>query len=128
MSELNTMNLEDLKAQADVLGVEYANNIGADALRKKIVAVLGDEEEITKPTVLAKSTTKMVTINIARSKEDKQPVPVGLNGKVYRMKRGEDVTVPAGVVDILRNAIQVFRDPDTGEDHEVEAYPFHEVH
>lgn len=125
MSELSQMNIEELKAQADIFGVEYANNIGIETLRKKLAAVMGDEE--TTPTALEKAKPDHVTIIIARNATDKQPVFVGLNGRNYRMKRGEEVTVPRGIAEILSNAIQIIRDPDTGKDHEVEAYPFHVV-
>lgn len=38
------------------------------------------------------------------SSEGKLPVPVGVNGKVYLIKRNEDVTVPEEVLVVLKNA------------------------
>lgn len=42
----------------------------------------------------------------------KQAVPVGVNGKVYLIKRGEDVEVPAEVIEVLKNAKRVVFDKD----------------
>lgn len=123
MSELNTMNLTELKEQADVLEIKYASNIGEAALRAKIADVLGessvedDEYEIVGPE-------NSKTIVIAIDGKDKQPVFVGVNGRVFRMKRGVEVTVPQTVIEALTNAVQVLRDPETGEDQRVMSYPF----
>ena len=42
----------------------------------------------------------------------KRDVPVGVNGKVYLIKRGEDVRVPVEVVEVLKNAKRVVYDRD----------------
>ncbi|MBQ7160600.1 MAG: hypothetical protein IJR90_02720, partial [Clostridia bacterium] len=46
-----------------------------------------------------------VTIRLPRLRDGKdEDALVGLNGVMYRIKRGVDVTVPAGVKEILDNA------------------------
>lgn len=34
----------------------------------------------------------------------KEPVDIGVNGKVWRIKRNEEVVVPASVYEVIRNA------------------------
>lgn len=46
---------------------------------------------------------KKVVINIEPTRYEKEPVWVGVNGKTYMIKRGEDVTVPAAVAEVLQN-------------------------
>jgi superfamily II helicase len=49
--------------------------------------------------------------------EGHQEVRVGVNGKVYQIQRGKEVSVPESVVSILRNAIQtkIIQQPDGSE-------------
>ena len=44
---------------------------------------------------------KKMTIKLPLTRAEKDDVFVGLNGKTYLIKRGEEVTVPAGVAKIL---------------------------
>lgn len=55
----------------------------------------------------AEQPVKMVklTINEDNGPDGKQDVYVGFNYKSYQIKRGEQVTVPEGVVTILKNAV-----------------------
>ena len=55
----------------------------------------------------AEQPVKMVklTINADDKPDGKQDVYVGFNYHSYQIKRGEQVTVPEGVVTILRNAV-----------------------
>ena len=46
---------------------------------------------------------KKVKIKLPLTRADKEDVYVGLNGKTYQIKRGEEVEVPEGVVEILRH-------------------------
>ncbi len=46
-------------------------------------------------------TTKKVKIKLPLSRNEKEDVFVGLNGKTYLIKRGEEVEVPVGVAKIL---------------------------
>lgn len=45
--------------------------------------------------------TKIIKLPLSRSEKD--DVYVALNGKSYLIKRGEDVEVPEGVVEILQH-------------------------
>lgn len=55
-------------------------------------------EEKAAPTV----EEERVTIRLPLSREERDDVYVGLNGKGYLIKRGVNVDVPAGVAEILR--------------------------
>jgi hypothetical protein len=134
--DIKALSGEDLRTQAKVLEIKFAANAGDRTIQDRMIESLGlssDEtgEQKNKTVNVAKKSedvkSEMVTIVIATKEDDDQPVPVGLNGKVYRMIRGEKVTVPAGVVDILNNAKQMIRDRKTGEDREILAYSFQTV-
>lgn len=45
---------------------------------------------------------KKVKIRLPITKNEKDDVFVGLNGKTYLIKRGAEVEVPAGVAEILK--------------------------
>jgi len=137
--DVNQLSGTELKEQAKILGVKLTGNPGDPLIRERILEILNGGTDSSKQGEANKSENtasnnkqepakssrpKTVTINIATSEKDKQPVAVGLNGKVYRMKRGVNVEVPEGVVSILNDAIQMHRDPETDEDRPVPAYPF----
>lgn len=129
MSDLNldTMNADQLKEQADVLGIEYRQNIGEDTLRKRIREALGEAPASDTPTLTAAAPAKggkMVTIRIEESELDHQPVPIGLNGEIIRIKRGEDVLIPERFLGPLRDAKQQIQDQKTGQWRTVQTYPF----
>ena len=132
---LDQLSGAELREQADAVGVQYASNIGDDTLRKKIMDALGiSSESNSSPSAEAEQDTsedkplsKKVTIVINKDKDDKQPVPVAVNGKVYRIVRGEKVTVPVEVLNVLEDAIQVIKDPETEELSEVPAYNYRVV-
>ena len=46
---------------------------------------------------------KMVKIKLPLTRTEKDDVYVALNGKAYLIKRGEEVEVPEGVVEILQH-------------------------
>ena len=46
---------------------------------------------------------KMVKIILPLTRKESEDVYVGLNGKTYLIKRGVEVEVPEGVVEILRH-------------------------
>lgn len=131
--EIKALSGEELRTQAKVLEISLKGNPGDQLIQERMIEALGlsnnsshentsnQEPASNKPEA---SKPEMVTIVIATKEDEDQPVPVGLNGKVYRMVRGEEVTVPVGVVDILNNAKQLVRDRKTGKDREVLAYPF----
>jgi hypothetical protein len=57
----------------------------------------------TKATATAPKGEKLVKIKLPLSRTEKDDVYVALNGKPYLIKRGEEVEVPAGVVEILQH-------------------------
>ncbi|QJQ93916.1 MULTISPECIES: hypothetical protein [Halomonadaceae] len=132
MSELNTaeMTREQLEATANDLGVKFQANTGDDTLRGRINEALGNPEpgptkpdqEPAKPAAKAKA--KQYKIIVSTHDQDKQPVQVGVNGRMYVIERGKEVTVPAAVVEVLRNAVQDIYDPKTMKKSHVSSYPF----
>lgn len=143
--DINALSGEELRTQAKVLEISLKGNPGDALIRERMMEALGlaenskldsDNSNQTSSQNTVQSSTvkkadkkpsKMVTIVIATKEDDDQPVAVGLNGKVFRMMRGEEVTVPVGVVDILNNAKQLVRDRKSGKDREVLAYSFQTV-
>ena len=51
-----------------------------------------------------KNTVKMVKIRLPRSRKDEGDVTVGVNGTMYRIKRGVEVEVPGFVAEVLTNS------------------------
>jgi hypothetical protein len=47
-----------------------------------------------------------IILDEARDPNEVDPVPVGVNGRMYQLKRGQLVEVPIEVVDVLKNAIE----------------------
>ncbi|KJZ07168.1 hypothetical protein TW86_18095 [Halomonas sp. S2151] len=135
MSELNTatMDREELEAAATDLGISFQGNTKDDTLRKKIDDALGTPSSdapigshpVEHPAAPGEENkAKRFRIIIATSDSDKQPVQVGVNGRMYAIKRGEEVVVPASVVNVLRDAVQHIYDPKTMKESKVLAYPF----
>jgi len=132
MSEINTktMNREELEAAATDLDLQFPHNISDGKLRVKIDEALGDTSaskgDATGATDMTDESTpeKRFEIIIATHDQDKQPVPVGVNGKIWLIQRGKKVIVPASVIGVLNTATQYQYDPQTMERSEVQSYPF----
>jgi hypothetical protein len=123
---LDAMTRDELKEQAGVLDIAYAPNITDEKLREKIREALGEtpQVEAVEPIVApAKSKGRMYRGQIHKDGKDKQPVPVAVNGHVWRIMRGETVTIPEAHYHVLQNAVQAVWDDDAGEMIEVPAYP-----
>lgn len=101
------------------LGLEVNFRMGADKIRATMAAAgytkdfIEVEAPDDKPDPNARVASgepeaprKMVTIQINNQPGPggKEHVPVGVNGKVYLIKRGEPVKVPIEVVHVLENA------------------------
>lgn len=126
--KLENLSREELIEQADLIGVTYANNIGDDKLRQKIQTALGvavDEPELSHKSL--EKTEDRITIVINESETDMQPVVVGLNGKNFVMKRGKEVSVPLGVVEILNHAVRLAWDSKMEQYSRVMCYPYQVV-
>lgn len=54
-------------------------------------------------TNATKPTKKMVKIKLQKTRNEKDDVYVGVNGKTYLIKRGEEVEVPISVLEVLDN-------------------------
>lgn len=114
--------LEEVAADLDV---KFQSNTKDDTLRARIKETLGEAAPQTvsesKPV---KAKGRRAEIIIATHERDRQPVPVGVNGKTYLIKRGEKAIVPEAVVKVLNNAVQYQYDPKSMERQEVLSYPF----
>lgn len=126
MSDVNvaTMIRSELEQTANDLGVKFPHNASDDTLRKRITEQLGEPTELTKEAPAPKAEGKRIEITIPQDARDQQPVQVGLNGKMYLIKRGEKVIVPKAVVEILEHAVRFEYDPNTMKRTEVLSYPF----
>ncbi|WP_277810688.1 hypothetical protein [Chromohalobacter canadensis] len=132
MSDTNTaeMNREQLEEAAKALDLKFQANTKDDTLRAKIDQALGAPAEpaasgTSLPSAPGETKkAKRYRIIIATNDQDKQPVQVGVNGRMYVIKRGEEVTVPASVVSVLSDAVQHIYDPKTMKESKVLAYPF----
>jgi hypothetical protein len=116
---LARMNREQLLAEA----ARQGKVIDGDATREEIIAELRDPsvsdgaaDGFVSPDKLS---GKKVTIHIYAQEGPggKDPVPVGLNGKVWLIPRDKDLKVPAELVGILKDSVQTFLIQD-GKDEE----------
>jgi len=126
MTDLKKLQRPELEEQAELLNITVAANETDASLRKKIATALGeisDEAPALSHPSVAKD-EKRVTIIVNKSEIDKQPVVVGVNGKNYVMKRGERVSVPLSVIEVLNNATKLTWDTDMKEYAEVPRYPY----
>ncbi|MEX0385870.1 hypothetical protein [Spiribacter onubensis] len=134
MSEINVslMGRAELEQTAADLGIEFRKNISDAKLADRVREALGipaspeivDGPDMTTP---ADTGEKHYYITIATDSKDKQPVQVGVNGRMWVIQRGAKVKVPASVVGVLENAVQTPMDPQTMEKMNIQAYPF-QVH
>lgn len=75
-----------------------------------------------------KSPEVRVSIIIAEDDKDTQPVQVGVNGRMYLIKRGVQVSVPSPVVEVLKHAVKtVYPSGELGKPRDVLQYPFQRV-
>ena len=129
MSEVNvnTMDRATLEQTANDLGVKFAHNASDDTLRNKLREALGEPPAPglnTAPSTTESTKEKRFEIIIQTDGKDKQPVPVGVNGKMWAIQRGKNVIVPESVVEVLKNANRYEYDPKDMSRTEVLAYPF----
>ena len=128
MSDINLYNLsrDELLEQARILGIVTRGNVTAETLRKKIKAAIEIEppadQKVEKEEDLGRK-KDWITIVITEDENDTQPAFVGVNGKSYRIRRGEPVAVPPEVVRVLGDAQQVVTSND-GSSKKVPTYPF----
>jgi len=70
---------------------------------------------------------RKVTIRIPSQENDKQPVPVSVNGRTWVIQRDKDAEVPHYVYLTLRDSVEGQLDPTSGTVFEVPMYPVHLV-
>lgn len=126
MTDINLYNLttEELKKQARILDINLKGNPSDETIRERILEALGENKTEEPKPVVGRSKDDWVTIIIAEDEKDQQPAFVGVNGKSYRIRRGEPVSVPPQVVEVLKHAQQIITNPKTGESKAVPTYPY----
>lgn len=114
----------------NTLGLSLQPNTGLDKLRAKIKEAsdkpyitiadaaseapqVGDEPVPVEPKQAGPG-RNMVRINIAVTEEagGKDPVPVGVNGKIMIIPRGQDVDIPEEYYEALNHAVSHKYDPN----------------
>lgn len=123
--DINSLSRDELKEQAELLGVDVSGKESTDILRRKVQVKLGEpveEPEISHPSVA--NDEERITIILNESESDKQPVVVGINGKNYVMKRGIPVDVPKSVLEVLNNARRLVWDGQMSQYNSVMRYPY----
>ena len=125
--ELIKAKRPELLDQIELLGLDAPEKASLDELRKMVADALGIAFEARKKATVADvdaSSEERVWIRIEKSKEDKHPVPIGVNGEFIAVERGVWVHVKRAYVEVLREAVQKIIDPETKEITEVQSYPF----
>ena len=128
MSEVNlyNLNLDELKEQARILGIVIKGNPSADTLRdriRKAVNIEPAEPQDVAGDEAADRKAGWVKVFINEDESDQHPVFVGVNGKNYWIRRGENVLVPPEVANVLGDAKQVITDVN-GKTTTKHSYPF----
>lgn len=130
-SNLYNMSISQLKEQARIMGIQIKGNPSADTLRARIKEAVEIEPSDEEKERLSKKADAnpdrkagWVTIVISEDEKDQQPAFVGVNGKSYRIRRGEPVAVPPEVVNVLKDAQQVITNPTTGDVKRIQTYPY----
>ena len=127
MTDVNAMTRIELEAQADILGIPFATNIGDDKLRNRIKEALGEVVEEAPKAVATRPGKKneaMYKVTIHPKEGDDSPVPIGVNGVINLVKRGHEVLLSERYVTVLRNANRLIQDQTTKEWKSVPAYPY----
>lgn len=136
--------------------LEYANNVlglsihhatGEEKIRAQIMACGAEEITVSDEPKVVENLNPVVTIaDIQAPKSEKvkilisrtdeaggdEPVPVGVNGRIMLIPRGEVVEIPEPYYEALKNAVYYRYEPlkDGGmptKPREVPAYPFQRI-
>lgn len=108
---------------AQSMGLDVKERDRVDTVRELVAGALGIVIESKPAESKREDEQSKVWLKIDKSKEDKHPVPIGVNGEFIAVERGQWVEVKREYVEVLRNALQKIIDPATGEITEVPAYP-----
>ncbi|WP_373069830.1 hypothetical protein [Sulfurimonas sp.] len=93
-----SLSRDEMIAALKEAGQTVAGNIGDDTLKNKYNDFIASQ----KP-----KEPKKVKVIIHSKDEKETEVFVGVNGKGYQIKLGEEVEVPQGVINNLKNATEV---------------------
>jgi len=111
MIDLKEANIADLRAYArDELGLQIPKNMTKDSIVEAIresdpsfnPEPVDPSEDL--PQQVQKKNRLTIMIHKTGEKSGDRDVPVGVNGKVFLIKRGIEVEVPRSVVEVLKNA------------------------
>lgn len=137
--DLESASTVELRQYArDELGLSVPRGASDEAIKKLITDTDETQAPVPKPVKVGKEPKldqPRVKIHIMKLDGDtgNDDVYVGVNGKGYLIKRGEDVDVPVEVVEVLKNAVETRyheqRDPDKPNKvalvrRDVHSYPF----
>jgi hypothetical protein len=123
------------------LGMEFPSNMANEKVRAQIQAAWTKEEidvedPVEPPAKTAKTlgdetVTEKVKLIINRTEDagGDEPVPIGVNGRVMLVPRGDIVEIPLTYFNVLKNAVKDIYEslPDGGMNpvpRKVPAYPF----
>lgn len=124
--DINDLTREELKEQAELLGISFSEKERTEVLKQKIKVALGDvddREEVFAHKATARDEER-ISIVLNESDTDKQPVQVGVNGRLFVIKRGVKVSVPMSVIEVLNNAQRLVWDGQMKEYNRVMRYPY----
>ena len=119
--------LKDDAEQADkeaiiesaIEGIEEADKVPAymKNLEKAKAAKQAKKEGVSSEQIMADKERTTIVIEEQDGDENQGDVFVGLNGRSFLIQRGVPVSVPIGVLDILKNSIQtkLLQDMETRE-------------
>lgn len=99
--------------------IKLANLLNIDLSGGKKVVFEEDETDIDEPVEVPVVTRKFkIIIHEQDNFDENRDVFVGLNGYGYLIKRGKEVVVPDGIVNVLKESVitTIKKNPDTGED------------
>lgn len=128
--DIESATRNELMAQADTLGLEYSGRASKGELQKIVADALGiafeAEADLPKAHVgkTAPGKPKKVWLKIDKSRDDKHPVQIGVNGVLITIDRGHWVHVGVEYAEVLANAITKIINPETKEIEEIYSYPF----
>ena len=107
---------------------EFGMEVPARRTKEEILGLLvelrGEAPGSTEATDESTPADDRAEIMLPKSKKNKQPLYVGVNGKGYTIPRGVKVKIPRSVLGVLENAVETVFDPETMESREVPAHPF----
>lgn len=73
------------------------------AKRSETAAAAPEDEETRKARELNEKMNELVPVELPYSREQQAPLFVGVNGRTYLIKRGEEVMVPRFVKEVINN-------------------------